>query len=204
MTGQQIINKFRTYVDDGSELSTAEELALLNKKYNELQNDREWEWCKTTESGLQSGAYIQLPLTTRFIADDVESDLGRVVYDTDNNDIAYPIYPSSKRRQFRNELWYDETNKRIMLPTDRVHPITGKNYEVDLYVEQEALTLTTSPVFRAGFHDILVHAMALDFDIIDQMESAFSKQANNQSAYNNFYSDMCYEDAQNKDWDYEK
>lgn len=46
MLASEIIAKFELYVDDSTELSTQEELDLLNKVYQKVADDRPWEILK--------------------------------------------------------------------------------------------------------------------------------------------------------------
>lgn len=199
MTGESIIKEFRTYVDDGSELSLSEEIKLLNKKYNELANDRPWEWCRTlhTAAITPSDTYIDLPDTFRYFMPDPELDAVGFWLGTS----FYPIYPYAQRRARRGQAYID--NNRLYLPEN--HRLTG-TIEMDICIEPDAFTLanyaTMTPAFRNGFHSILTHMMALDFAILDQMEAAFSKEEQNKTAYNNYYEDMALEDAEKKDFDY--
>ena len=61
MDAQKIITRFQLYVDDGTELSTSEELDLLNKIYREVWTDRPWEFSKKSFSGVINGTTISLP-----------------------------------------------------------------------------------------------------------------------------------------------
>ena len=74
MTAEEIIARFNLQVDDSSELSSTEELALLNQCYREIQNDRSWEWLKTEETATTSISvpYIALPSDFRTLSPNME------------------------------------------------------------------------------------------------------------------------------------
>ena len=63
LTGTTIIERFQLQIDDSSELSSDESLALANEIYTDIQNDRNWEWLKNTYTGTQSTSdpYVALP-----------------------------------------------------------------------------------------------------------------------------------------------
>ncbi len=81
MTTQEIIAGFELYVDDTTDLSSVEELALLNKVYQKICDDRPWEFLKKEASGTMA--------TTTTIT--VPSDFGYFTENrnlTDNSQIA--------------------------------------------------------------------------------------------------------------------
>ena len=61
MLTSELITKFELYVDDGTELSSQEELDLANKIYYSICNYRPWEWLKKTVTGTISSGTITLP-----------------------------------------------------------------------------------------------------------------------------------------------
>ena len=65
-TADQIIKKFELQVSDVTELSSAEELMLLNRIYQRVCDTRPWEFLKTNKQGTMSGSgvdgfYIAVP-----------------------------------------------------------------------------------------------------------------------------------------------
>ena len=63
MITSDIIARFELQVDDSSELSSDESLALANEIYSDICNDRDWEWLKATATGSTSTSvpYVSLP-----------------------------------------------------------------------------------------------------------------------------------------------
>ena len=70
MITSDIINKFNLYVDDGSELSSSEELTLAEKIYRKVLDEHRWEFLKKEYSGTASTSvpYIALPSDFKNIA----------------------------------------------------------------------------------------------------------------------------------------
>ena len=78
---QTIIKRFELYVDDGTELSTSEELDLLNKIYREVWTDRPWESSKKPFSGVINGTTINLPDDFAYICENARyTDISRSNY----------------------------------------------------------------------------------------------------------------------------
>ena len=63
MTGAEIIQKFELQVDDLTELSSADELDLLNKVYKKVLGEKPYECTKKSGSGTLSTSvpYVTLP-----------------------------------------------------------------------------------------------------------------------------------------------
>lgn len=63
LTGTQILERFYLQIDDDAALSSDEALALANEVLFEIYQDRDWEFLKTSYTGVQSTSvpYIALP-----------------------------------------------------------------------------------------------------------------------------------------------
>lgn len=206
LKGSEILEQFHTYVDDDTELSTAEEYILLNKKLNELANDRPWEWCKEVLSQAVSAGsttYIELPEGFREFVEDESYGFGAYFVITfGDSQNKYPIYPFAKRFEYKDYAYYDPTagdNGRIIMPKTFV----SGTLTADIIVQPDAVTADTYPPFRGGYHAILAHMMATDFSIIERSEKARSYDAENRAAIANYLEDMAMEDAKQKEWNNE-
>lgn len=212
MTGQEIIDKFEKYTGDTTELSTQDELDLLNKIYGDVCNDRPWEWLKKTASGTLTvnGTVATITPPTDFLyfvennqTTDIAQELGnaspKVIFISTTTGVYNPwqIVNFSDRRQFLNQqgyAWYDAVNNLITLAA--VPTSTDLTYEFDYIYTPPALTLATSPVFPALYHDILFHGMAVDDMIIQLFDRSHSYAKENQAGFDSMMNKLRYYNAQ--------
>lgn len=204
MTGQEILTRFHLYVGDQSELSTEDELALANKKYDEVLGNRPWEFLKTSASGsiLSDGtvSYITLPYDFRYFiennqkTDNSESPQNnaspKVVF-VGPNYIPYQIINFSDRRQFRNSSGYaypDLANQRLVFTM----PPADTTYEFDYVAQWTPLELGTSPIFPVDFHPMIAQLMAVDSTIIELFDRAHSYAKENQAEANESMARLCH------------
>ena len=204
MNGQQIIDKFRIYVGDQSELSSQEELDLLNNVYQNVMQDRPWEFLKKTVSGsIQTDgitSWITLPYDFRFFIENNEkTDNSSTSYNNASPKVVFigPNYTPiqivnfSDRRQFRNTSGFaypDIVNQKLVftwLPTETT-------YEFDYIYQWAELTLTSSPIFPADFHNMLYQLMAVDSVIINLFDRSHSYAAENQKGADKLFKALCY------------
>lgn len=201
MTATEIITSFETQVSDVTELSTSEELALLNRVYQRVCNDRPWEFLKATATGTitNSGSsyYLTLPddfayfyenfdYTDNAISTQINS--GNRVVLVGSNYAPYYIVNYADRGQYRNRGGYaylDIANNRLYF----TGPTSG-TYELNYIKVPETLTASDEPVFPARFQDILVYGMAVENDIIQLSDKAKSYAPENQELYNQYLADM--------------
>lgn len=197
MTTTQIIAKFNLQVDDSSELSSSEELDLANDIYDDVCNDRDWEWLKSTATGTISTSvpYIALP-----------SDFRKVLPNKDNRSVVlvgtdyreYVIIPFSSRREHRDQDGYcyiDVPNSRLYFT---LQPTSAEAIEYDYLKIPTALALGTEPLFRDAFHKVIAFGMASNFNNIEQSDKATSYQRENKKLYMDVLTDMRLEDAEIK------
>ena len=203
LTGQTIINRFHLYTGDQSELSTQDELDLANKVYDDILNTRPWEFLKTSASGTISTdgvtSWITLPADFRyFIENNQKTDNTQTIENNASSKVVFigPNYTPvqivnfSDRRQFRNTNGFaypDIANNKLVftwLPTETT-------YEFDYIKNWDALTLVTSPLFPADFHDMIFQLMAVDSVIINLFDRAHSYAAENQKASDDMLKKLC-------------
>lgn len=202
MTGAQIITAFELQVDDLTELSSAEELNLLNKVYQKLMADRPWEICKKAFTGTQSTsvAYIALPTDFSFLTQNANSTDNsyygeRPVVFVGTDYTPYDVVSWSDRRSVRtdtNKCYIDIVNSRLYFT---VQPTTAESVEFDYCAVPLDLTTATSPIFPARFHPILPHLMATQDFILQLSDKAKSYASENIALANSYLEDMAYWNA---------
>jgi hypothetical protein len=202
MLTSDIIKKFELYVDDGTELSSQEELDLANKVYQAVCSFRPWEFLKKTHSGVLVNGQITLPgdfayMSTNYQSTDnnvqIEGNSAPKVIFIGANLTPYQIVNFSDRRQYKNRnVCYidpsDSTIKFVVTPTE-------VDYEFDYIKVPSNLSVTTSPVFPERFHDIISYGMASDDFAIQLFDKARSYANENQAKYNSILKDMSYWNA---------
>lgn len=203
MNGAAIITAFELQVSDLTELSSTEELALLNKVYKKLCRMKPWEWLKTAASGTLSTTvpYVSLPADFLFMCMNnnyTESSeyAGRPVVFVGSNYTPYKVVSWSDRRQYRNQsnvCYVDIAARRLYFT---VQPSIADTYEFDYCALPADLTTSTSPVFDADFAPILVHLMAMEDFVLQLSDKAKSYKDENQAMASSYMSDMNYANSQ--------
>lgn len=199
MTASEIIAKFELYVDDTTELSTSEELALLNKIYQKVCDDRPWEFLKKEASGTMA--------TTTTIT--VPSDFGYFVENrsyTDNSE--YPVYNAkptgilingtkwlqvvnwSDRRQYANANGYAYYDARQGTITSTYAQPAGATYSFDYKMIPTDLLIGGTPSFPSRYHDVIYHGMCVDDMVIQLFDKARSYAGENQAMYQSYLASM--------------
>lgn len=194
-------------MDDVTELSSAEELALANRVYKKICREQPWEFLKKVATGSIStdatSSYITLPtdfvaFTENFTetnnADQINNNAAPKVIFTGTSYTPNQIINWSDRRQYRDARGYayvDIANSKIRFtaaPAD-------STYEFDYYYTPDDLTTATSPVFPADFHVIIPYGMAVENDILQLSEKAKSYMPENTTKYNQYLLDLKYYNA---------
>ena len=194
LTTADIISRYNLQVDDSSELSSDEELALANEVYNTICNDRPWEWLKKTYTGVTSITvpYVALPADFKELSPN--SDYKSVVFvGTDRS--RYIVVPLSSRRDYYNTDGYcyiDIPNQRLYFMKQ---PTEVKDIEYDYVSYPAALTLGTSPLFNSSYHEMISYGMAAKFSNIDQEDKSKSYKTDNKKEYDDFMFNLRTEDA---------
>lgn len=204
---QEIITSFETYVDDATELSSAEELTLANKIYRRVLNNRPWSFLKKSFTGTTTANvdYVALPSDFKYIISNYNY--------TDNSIETYTpsapvvVFVGTKFDPYRVVNWQDRRQYRTQSNICYIDPVTNRLYftrtpttseaiEFDYVYKPVDLTLATRPVWDSDFDDIIMHGMASEDYIIQQFDKAKSYSQENQLKYNNYLLDMQYQDAQ--------
>ncbi len=166
--------------------------------------DRPWEFLKKTVSGsIQTDgitSWITLPYDFRyFIENNEKTDNSSTSYNNASPKVVFigsnytpiQIVNFSDRRQFRNTSGFaypDIVNQKLVftwLPTETT-------YEFDYIYQWAELTLTSSPIFPADFHNMLYQLMAVDSVIINLFDRSHSYAAENQKGADKLFKALCY------------
>lgn len=196
MTKSDIIIKAQLYLDDLSELSTAEFSDLFDKIYNRVCAFKAWEFTKKSHAGTTTGAeYIALPSDFASLAlnhnhTDSSTEADRPVVFVGSTYAPYKVVSWSDRRQYRgqsNVCWVDIVNERLYFGSA---PTSGEAVEFDYLSVMPDLADGDEPAFPARFHDILYHGMVADELMIEQSDKATSYAPENTREYNRYLDDM--------------
>ena len=202
MTTTEVIDLFHLYSDNSTELSDAEELALLNRAIRKLALDRPWEELKTEATGAMSGTTIDLPadfgyLTENYQDTDISIGQGESVSKVvwiDNT--SYRVVNFSDRKQYRTTssvCYLDLANSQIVFP---VEP-SGTTYYFDYIKFPTDLTAGATITWpKASFQPMLAHIMAIDAEIMEKFPRANSYAGDNQAKYQSYLRDMAYINSQ--------
>lgn len=181
-TSQEIIQNFTLYFGDETSLSSVEELALLQKKYNQVLQSAEWEFLKKTATGSVSGTDITQP-----------SDFDRLTTDQNiyigTNYQQFNVIPFTDRLRYRNMrgYFYYDARQEKFISTYSVSDTYTFDY---IYVPPALNTTDSDPVFPVRFYDLLYHAMCIDADIINMSDKARSYASTNQMKYEDILNQM--------------
>jgi hypothetical protein len=106
----------------------------------------------------------------------------------------YRVVNFSDRRQYANQnvCYIDPTDSKIKFI---VTPI-ATTYEFDYIKVPADLTLATSPIFPARFHDVIVYGMASDDYVMQQSDLTKGFTQANSKRYQDVLNDMSYYNAQ--------
>ena len=195
MTGQNIIDTFHTYIGDTSNLSTAEELILVNKCLRTIYNILPWEFLKKPATGTVTTAggvsYITLPTDFKHLA--VNKNYTENNYSDDNNMANRVIYIGTNYKPYKVINFSDRRNYRNQDGYAYLDLAAGKlyftytpsetSYEFDYIYSPADITVATSPLFNSDYHWIVPHLMAVDSTIMDLFDKARSYAKENNSKY---------------------
>ena len=190
MTGEEIISLFNLLVDDSTELSSAEELDLLNASYQEVCDDRPWEFLKTEFSGTTDGTTV-LALPSNFSYFIEMNDDGEKIILVDGH--SYLLINFSQRRQYKDQTgiaYFNGTNLYFIEA-----PSTGLEVLGDYIKTPDDLTTATSPIFKASFHKMLAYKMAISDFIVQANLSDNNSIEQNTALYRDYLARMQYHNA---------
>lgn len=209
MTASEIITTFELQVNDVTELSTAEELSILNRIYQRVCSYRPWEFLKTTASGTvltdATGSYITTPSDFAFFSENAQYTDNSIAYQNNaspkvifiiqnNTYIPYQVVNFSDRRQYYNKgnyAYLDLANGVIRF----TKPPVTTSYEFDYIKVPATLTAGSTPVIPTRFQEILVYGMATENDILQRSPKATSYAPENQAKYQQCLDDLAYYNA---------
>lgn len=187
-------------MDDSTDLSSDEELALLNKVYQKICADRPWEFLKkeVTATTSTSVPYVSLPTDLQYVISNYDQDDSSAlpVVFVGSTYTPYKIVSWSKRRTYRDQSGYaylDLPNSRLYFT---VQPTSAEPIEYDYLSFPPALTLTDEPLIPERFQDMLYHAMCVEDNVIQQSDKAKSYAPENQQKYKSYFDDLCYWNSQ--------
>ena len=204
LTAQEIIDLFNLYVDDSSELSTDEELALLNRIYFKVCRQKPWEFLKTEKAGTLSASvpYVTLPddflffsannQTTENTTATSATDSDRVVY-VGTGRRPYKVINFSDRYQYENKdgfCYADIANSRLYFTKQQA----AESYVYDYIKLPAALELDDNPIFPVA-NDMLAYGMATDSYIIQIFDKARSYAPENNAKYQEGFADLAFYNA---------
>lgn len=177
-----IITAFGLYFGDETSLSTAESLALLQKKYNEVLMSEEWEFLKTTASGTITSTDITQPTDFDRLTTDQQIYIG-------SGSQNFQVIPYTNRRKYVNQrgyFYYDAKNGKFV-STQTLNDTYSFDY---IYVPPTLDLVSSNPLFPIRFYDMLYHAMCIDSDIINMSDKARSYAKENEGKYLQFLDAM--------------
>lgn len=199
MNGQALIDLFDILTDGLSELTAANKLALANRKYKKLANEREWEDLRTSATYTIASNQIVLPqYFNKFVPNDTfeEEGFAHVFF---IGTTPHPIMRFAERKRFSNLSYFDPslgTYGKIITPSS----LEGQLAEYDYYRKVADLTVSTSPLFRnSDNHSIIAYMMAVEHYSIDQSENGRSKEEQYQNTVDEMMEDMEYDDSKAKE-----
>lgn len=203
MAASDIITKFELQVNDVTELSTSEELMILNRIYQRICNDRPWEFLKKSRTGTLSGSgvdgyYISVPEDFSYFYENftwtnnaaiINSNQAPKVIYIGTNKSPYFIVNYSDRHKYLGNTGYcylDITAGKIFFTGTPV----STAYSMDYVIYPDTLLANSEPVFPVRFHDVLVYGMSAENEIIQLSPKAKSYAPENLTLYNQYLADM--------------
>lgn len=202
MTVEEIFEQFNNvYTDNQSELSEEELFVLLNKVLTKIINDRDWYFNVKTFTGqmIAGQDYVEMPSDFKkfhFNFSQRQTPQAVVYVGTGNYPDVFRIIQKSNARMHKdiNGFCYvdTETNRLVFTRTP------DQNDEVSFeYVPrfQKLDSIDQEPPIPEDYHHSIVHAMAEEYPMIDQMERQFSFARENEQKLEEILEDMRLEDA---------
>lgn len=197
-TGQIIIDEFEMQVDDTTELSSQEELVVLNRVYRTVLEYKDWLFLIKTATGTTSTSvpYVALPADfDRMAMAGQSSNIGEsydypyIVFVGDTNR-RYQVVNFLDRRQYENQDGYcyvDIANQRLVFTKQ---PTSAESISYDYVYAPDDIGLNTSPIIPAKFHDMFAYGMAVDDTVIQLFEKQRSYAKENYQFFKNKLDDM--------------
>ena len=208
-TATELIQLFELQVSDITELSSAEELSILNRINNRVCLSRAWEFLKTSASGTLSGSGVDgyfITLPTDFSSFSENFQYTNNTISPQNNASPKVIFIGAKyspyylvnysdRRQYLGSTGYaflDLANDKIVFTGTPVET----SYDFDYLKTPPTLTAGDTPPMPARFQDILVYGMAAEDSVMQLSPKATSYANENRALYEQYMADMAYWNSQ--------
>jgi len=191
MTKGETITKAQLYLDDSSELSTAESSDLYDKFYRMFNSSHTWELTKSEFTGTTSTSvpYVTIPSDFLYLVanhnhTDSSYEAGRPVVFVGSTYRPVQVVSRDDRRQYRNNpnyAWIDLANLRLEFAKQ---PTKAEAVEFDYHAAQPTLALDESPWFPEDYNgsDWIYHRMVSDEFMIQQSPKGKSYAAENRAA----------------------
>lgn len=209
-----IIEDFELQVADLTELSTAEEITLANKKYQVICDDRPWLFLRRPSTGAllydSAAAMWYAPVPSDFKAfciDDqytdntmeIENNAEPIALFVGANKQRYQVINYSDRRRYNNRggvCYLDPVQNKIYFPYT---PSDTSVYDFDYtIIPADLVNDTDIPVWglkQKRYNCLITYLMAMDNDILQRSSAANSQQAQNNALYQSLLGDMQLWDA---------
>lgn len=198
LNGADIITKFELQVADLTELSSQEELDLLNDKYQDVSMERPWEALKKKATGS-----LTLDATTGLYYITKPTDFSNFCENNQYTDNAIPIENNAAPRvifvgvaytpyqivNFSDRIQYRNTSNYCYLDLEAgkiyfcATPPDLTFYQFDYIRVPDDLTIATTPWMPNRFRKMLWFAMAVDDDILQKSPKAQSYAPENRQKY---------------------
>ena len=208
MLASEAITQFELQVNDVTELSTSEELIVLNRIYQRVCDDRPWEFLKTSATGTMSGSgvdgyYITVPSDFAYFYENYNwtdnsysTQLNRTpkVIFVGTTKTPHSIINYSDRQQYLGSTGYayvDWGNSKIYFTGTPV----STTYSMD-YIKTPATLIAGSTILiPERFCPILIYGMSTENEIIQLSDKAKSYAQENLDLYNEYLGKLALWDS---------
>lgn len=193
MTAEQLIQKFEQYVDDTTEMSSQEELDLVNKIYRKILSSRTWRFLYKAGTGTISGTTMPLPSDFSYFPNTTTPNA--LEYGNSKFVFVGPTYQPYKLINIEDRLQYNNTNGFAYIDIANNNLVfTKAPNNTDVYFtyiyKPDDLTINDSPVFNSDYHSSIFHGMCVDDMICQIFDKARSYAAENQAKMNDIVFDL--------------
>ncbi len=199
MIASEAITQFELQVNDVTELSTSEELIVLNRIYQRVCDDRPWEFLKTNATGTMSGSgvdgyYITVPSDFAYFYENYNwtdnsysTQLNRTpkVIFVGTTKTPYSIINYSDRQQYLGSTGYayvDWGNSKIYFTGTPV----STTYSMDYIKTPATLVAGSTILIPERFCPILIYGMSTENEIIQLSDKAKSYAQENLDLYTEY------------------
>jgi hypothetical protein len=203
LTGQQIIDKFETYTDDTTDLSSDEEIILANDKLKLIYMEQPWEFLRRKKTGTtEIDGKITLgsdfdEFMENFCDDPTYGEPTMKVIYIGSQKAPYLVVPMGQRNanNFSNVCWIDPSDGKVNFSQN---PGAGAPYEFDYKLAPDDITVSTYPKLPAEYHPMVVFLMLIDEEIIKKNEKARSIMDDCAVQYQKYLKNLKLRDARFK------